>query len=90
MKTVVEVRNQLGLHARAAARLVRLASRFTSEISLRREGRAEAIDAKSILSILMLAAAQGATLELEACGPDAVEAIEAVERLFRERFGEEA
>jgi phosphocarrier protein len=89
----VRVENKLGLHARAAARLVRLAAGFSSEVWLRRagdrDGEEEEVDCKSILAVLMLAAAQGTQLVLTARGADEVEAGEAVARLFADRFGEE-
>ncbi|ROR29752.1 HPr family phosphocarrier protein [Inmirania thermothiophila] len=83
----MEIVNRLGLHARAAAKLVQTASRFASEITLRCNGR-EA-NAKSIMGVMMLAAAQGTMVELEARGPDAAAAADAIETLVRERFGEE-
>lgn len=88
IRQVVLVENRLGLHARAAAKLVRLTSRFASEIFLSREGADQKIDAKSILGILMLAASQGTRLVVSARGRDEVEAGEAVRRLFEEKFGE--
>ena len=78
--------NVLGLHARAAARWVQVASRFTSRITLSKEGRT--VDAKSILGVLMLAASQGERLLLSAEGPDAQEAVDALAALIRSRFGE--
>ena len=87
----LRVENKLGLHARAAARVVRLAAEFSSEVRLRRAGGGEekGVDCKSILAVLMLAAAQGTLLVLTARGADEVEAGEAVGRLFADRFGEE-
>jgi len=85
----IVVDNQLGLHARAAAKLVRLASRFASDIHLSREGARQHIDSKSILGVLMLAAARGTALIFSISGSDEVEAGEAIKRLFEERFGEE-
>ncbi len=82
----VEIINRLGLHARAAARLVHLASQFTSEIELEVDG--EQVNGKSILGVLLLAAGQGSRLTLRARGPDAMEAVAAIEELFRDRFGE--
>ena len=84
-KTLMVV-NKLGLHARAAAKLVELASRFGSGISLRREGR-EA-DAKSIMRVMMLAASKGTNIEVVARGDDAAEAVDAIERLVAGRFEE--
>ena len=78
--------NKLGLHARAAAKLVELASGFESRIRIRRDGR-EA-DAKSIMKVMMLAASEGKSLEVVAQGDDATEAVEAIERLVARRFDE--
>jgi len=86
----VLVTNRLGLHARAAAKLVRLASRFSSEIHLSRENANQHIDAKSILGILMLAAAQGTCLIFSIDGVDEAEAWETIRELFENRFGEES
>ena len=85
----VTVVNRLGLHARAAARLVRTASEFRSSVRLERADRSAAADAKSILSVLMLAAARGTELRVEAEGPDEAAALEAVCGLFEGGFGEE-
>jgi phosphocarrier protein HPr len=89
IRQTLQVRNQLGLHARAAAKLVRLASRFTSSVYLSREGTRQQIDSKSILGILMLAAACGTRLEVSVNGEDEAQASEAITRLFLEGFGEE-
>ena len=79
--------NRLGLHARAAAKLVRLAGRFESEITLRRDG--QEADAKSIMSVMMLGVTAGTELELEASGEDAQQALESLRTLISERFGED-
>ncbi|MCI0410084.1 MAG: HPr family phosphocarrier protein [Acidobacteria bacterium] len=76
----------LGLHARAAAQLVQMASRFQSRITLSKDGRT--VDAKSILGVLMLAGSPGERLLLAAEGADAEEAVEALSSLIRSRFGE--
>ncbi len=81
------VGNALGLHARPATMLAKLASGFQSEIWLIREG--EAVDAKSALAILMMAAGQGTMLAVEAVGADAACAIVALDELFKGKFGEE-
>ena len=86
----IRVINLLGLHARAAAQLVRLANTFKSEISIARTDNGTAADAKSILSVLNLAAAMGTELLIEADGEDAPSAIEAITQLFANRFGEGA
>ena len=82
----VTLNNVLGLHARAAARFVQVASRFRSRISLSKDGRS--VDAKSILGILILAGAQGDRLVLSAQGEDEQEAVEALSALILSRFGE--
>ena len=81
------ITNSLGLHARAAARLVEVASAFTAQISLIRDG--QEVDCKSILDVLSTACTQGTPVAVKACGPDAREALLAVETLFASKFGEE-
>ena len=81
-----EIVNRLGLHARAAAKLTHLASGYQSEIWLSRSGRR--VNAKSIMGVMMLAAGQGTKVLIEAEGADAPQAIEALERLIADRFGE--
>ena len=78
--------NKLGLHARAAAKLIDLASGFESRILMCRD-RHEA-DAKSIMQVMMLAASKGTSIEVVARGPDAAEAVAAIERLVAGRFDE--
>lgn len=87
---LITVTNRLGLHARAAAQLVRTANRFKSALGLVRIDGSAAADAKSILSVLMLAAARGTQLRLTADGPDEAEAFAVLSRLFADGFGEEA
>jgi phosphocarrier protein HPr len=84
----VKIVNPLGLHARAAAQLVRLAGGFKSSIKLRRTDNGVVADAKSILSVLTLAAAKGVELELKVEGEDEAEAFSSVEKRFAEGFGE--
>jgi phosphocarrier protein len=86
----VLISNTLGLHARAAAKLVRLASGFSSEIHLSREDANQQIDSKSILGILMLAASKGTRLVVSIEGEDEAEAGEAIRRFFEDKFGEES
>ena len=81
-----EIINRLGLHARAAAKLTHLASGFQSEIWLSRSGRR--VNAKSIMGVMMLAAGQGTTVQIEAQGADAQAALDALARLIADRFGE--
>ncbi|MGH9883297.1 MAG: HPr family phosphocarrier protein [Pyrinomonadaceae bacterium] len=82
------VKARLGLHARAAAKLVRVASRFKSRLVLERLDGSASADAKSILSLLMLAASQGTELRAIANGQDEDEAIAAIDDLFCVGFGE--
>jgi phosphocarrier protein HPr len=89
IRQTVLVSNRLGLHARAAAKLVRLASRFSCEVYLSREDANQQIDSKSILGILMLAASHGTRLIFSIDGKDEAEAGEAIRNLFETRFGEE-
>lgn len=84
----VEIVNRLGLHARAAAKLVHTASGFQSEVSLLLNG--EEVDAKSILGILLLAAAQSTKLTIRCVGDDEEQAMSAVTALIADRFGEES
>ena len=79
---------RLGLHARAAAKLVRVTNEFQSEVSLRRAGSSVTADAKSILSVLMLAASRGTELQACAEGVDEEQAMNAIEKLFAAGFGE--
>jgi phosphocarrier protein HPr len=89
IRRTILVENKLGLHARAAAKLVQLSSRFRSDIQLSREGEQQQIDGKSILGILKLGAVQGARLVMLVIGPDEVEAANALGLLFSSKFGEE-
>ncbi|MEY2908466.1 MAG: hypothetical protein RLZZ602_989 [Pseudomonadota bacterium] len=82
----VEIINRLGLHARAAAKLVDCAARFSSKIQIGKEGNM--VDAKSIMSVMMLAAGKGSTLQLHTSGRDELEAAEAIIELIGNRFGE--
>jgi phosphocarrier protein len=84
----VEIVNRLGLHARAAAKLVQTAGSFDSRLWLLKDG--EEVDAKSILGLLLLAAGQGSRVTLRAEGGDAAEAVDAVASLIADRFYEES
>jgi phosphotransferase system HPr (HPr) family protein len=84
----VRIVNRLGLHARAAAKLVHAAARFRSTLRLVRADRGAVADAKSILSVLMLAAARGTELQITAEGPDEGQALEALCQLIGGGFGE--
>ncbi len=82
----VIVVNKLGLHARAAAKFVAMASRYQSEIEVEKKGRV--VNGKSIMGVMMLAAAKGSELTLKAQGEDAEEALAAMAALIENRFGE--
>lgn len=82
----LEIRNKLGLHARAAAKLVHTAARFKSDIKIRKGD--EEVDGKSILGILLLAAGRGSTIKVRAEGADERDALDAVEKLIEEKFDE--
>ncbi len=81
------IRNRLGLHARAAALLVKTANRFISEVSVEKDG--VEVNGKSIMGILMLAASKGSRITLKAEGKDSAEAIRVLGELIENRFGEE-
>jgi phosphocarrier protein HPr len=83
----VLIRNRLGLHARAAAKFVHVASRFRSQVRVAREGRV--VDGKSIMGVLLLAAAHGTTISISADGADAQEALTALCNLVESGFGED-
>ena len=84
----VKVVNRLGLHARAAARLVHVAGNFRSQVRLVRADNQQPADGKSILGVLLLAASCGTELIVTTTGVDEQEALEAVCRLITEKFGE--
>lgn len=81
------IKNRLGLHARAAAAFVKVANRFQSEIEVTKDGIA--VNGKSIMGVLMLAAAKGSQIDVQASGDDAEEALAALGQLIEEKFGEE-
>ena len=83
----VTITNKLGLHARAASRLVNCASGFAAEIEIVKGARS--VNAKSIMGVLTLAAAIGTDLVIEADGPDEQQAVDALLALFKDRFGED-
>jgi phosphocarrier protein HPr len=82
----VEIKNKLGLHARAAAKLVHVAARFKSDIKIRKGD--EEVDGKSILGILLLAAGRGSVIKLRADGSDERDALDAIENLIDAKFDE--
>ena len=82
----VQIINKAGLHARPAAEIVKLAAKYSSDITVSRDDLE--VNGKSIMGVMMLAAECGATLQLKAEGPDATEAIDALARLIQSKFGE--
>ncbi len=85
-KAETEIINKLGLHARASARLTQLASSLAAEVWLERDGRR--VNAKSIMGVMMLAAARGARITVETEGQDAEQALAAILALIADKFGE--
>ena len=83
----VKITNKLGLHARAAARFVQTASRFGADVNVAYNGKS--VSGKSIMSIMMLAATCGSELEISASGSDEAHALDELEALVRDRFGED-
>ncbi len=81
------IQNALGLHARAAAAFVKVANRFQSDITVSKDG--VAVNGKSIMGVLMLAAAQGSKIDVEVQGEDAPQALDALGKLIDDKFGEE-
>lgn len=80
------VKNRLGLHARAAAKLTQVASGFPCEVTVARDG--QCANGKSVMGVLLLCGAQGTTLDVEANGDQADEAVTAIGQLIDDRFGE--
>ena len=81
-----EIRNKLGLHARASAKLTQVAGGFSSQIWVTRNGRR--VNAKSIMGVMMLAAGKGTTVLIETDGVDEADAMQALQTLIADRFGE--
>jgi phosphocarrier protein len=86
IKSSITISNRLGLHARASAKLTKLASSFRSDVFMTRNGRR--VNAKSIMGVMMLAAGMGSDVEIETSGPDEQEALDALTRLVSDKFGE--
>ena len=86
-KRTVEICNERGLHARASAKFVKAASTFESEVKVTKDGTT--VDARSIMGLLMLGAGPGCTIDIEAEGPDAADAVEQLSALVECRFEEE-
>jgi phosphocarrier protein HPr len=82
----MEIKNKLGVHARAAALLVQTVNRFSAQVTISKDG--QTADGRSIMGVLMLAATQGSTIEVEAAGQDADQAVKAIEKLVDKRFNE--
>jgi phosphocarrier protein len=85
-KKTFQIVNRLGLHARAAAVFVKTANRFSSDVLVRKDG--DEVNGKSIMGVLMLAAAKGAEIEVEARGTDAAACVGAIGQIIADRFGE--
>ena len=86
IKQEIEIINKLGLHARASSKLTQTASQFKSDVWIERNDRK--VNAKSIMGVMMLAAAKGSTIMLEASGEDEAAAIDALKALINDYFGE--
>lgn len=86
IKTAITISNKLGLHARASAKLTKLAGSFKSDVHLSRNGRR--VNAKSIMGVMMLAAGLGAEIEIETAGEDEQAAMDALRALIDGKFGE--
>jgi phosphocarrier protein HPr len=82
----MEIKNKLGVHARAAALLVQTVNRFSAQVTISKDG--QTADGRSIMGLLMLAATQGSTIEVEAAGQEAEQAVRAIEKLVDKRFNE--
>ncbi|MDA3868788.1 MAG: HPr family phosphocarrier protein [Gammaproteobacteria bacterium] len=83
----IEIINKLGMHARAAAKFVKLASSFESQIEIERKGRR--VNGKSIMGVMMLAAGKGSQITISAEGVDAKKSLDQLEQLINHRFDEE-
>ncbi len=86
IRTTLKINNRLGLHARASAKLTKLAGSFVSEVYMSRNGRR--VNAKSIMGVMMLAAGIGSDVEIETDGPDERAAADALAALINDKFGE--
>lgn len=86
IKQTIEIINKLGLHARASTKLTQTASQFASEVWIERNGRR--VNAKSIMGVMMLAAAKGSMVTIEANGADETAAMDALQALINDFFGE--
>jgi phosphocarrier protein len=82
----LEIKNKLGLHARAAALMVQTVNKFAAQVTVSKDG--QTADGRSIMGVLTLAATQGSKIQVEASGEDAERAIKAIEKLVESRFNE--
>jgi phosphocarrier protein HPr len=82
----LQIRNRLGLHARAAAMLVQTANRFDAEVTVAKDG--QVVNGRSIMGVMMLAAEQGSHIDVATSGPDAAAALQAIRELVEARFNE--
>ncbi len=87
VEKVIVIQNELGLHARAATKLVQLASKFPCEITVSKDGHE--VNGKSIMGVLMLVASKGTTVTVRARGDRAAEAVDAIKALIDDKFGED-
>ena len=85
-RATLEIKNRLGLHARAAALLVQTTGRYNAEVTIAKDG--EVVNGRSIMGVMMLAAEQGSRIDVTAKGPQAREALEAITALVDARFNE--
>jgi len=89
LKKDILIINKLGLHARASAKLVNVAARFRSKIEIYKDDSDKRVNAKSIMGLMLLAAAKGTTLHFIATGEDETEAMRAISELIADKFGEQ-
>ena len=87
VEKTMKIQNELGLHARAATKLVQLASKFPCDVTLTKDGHE--VNGKSIMGVLMLVASKGSTVVLRAKGDRAAECIDAIAKLIDDKFGED-
>jgi phosphocarrier protein len=85
-RALLEIKNRLGLHARAAAQFVQTASKFDAEVTVAKDD--QVVNGRSIMGVMMLAAEQGSHIEVVATGPQAAEALQALAALLEARFNE--
>ncbi|MBK7582146.1 MAG: HPr family phosphocarrier protein [Myxococcales bacterium] len=86
LRSTFQIKNKLGLHARAATKLVQVASRYRCEVTLSRAG--QSANAKSVMGVLLLCGSQGSNIDVEANGEGAAEVIAEIGKLIDDRFGE--